>query len=91
MALRFNIELNKNRERSKSMAYDYRKLCARIVEIFGTQASFATAMGKSERTISLKLNNKVDWSQDEMTQAAGLLKFELESIPDYFFVLRVQS
>jgi hypothetical protein len=39
------------------MEFDYSKLNGRIVEIFGTQLNFSVAMGLSERSISLKLNN----------------------------------
>lgn len=72
------------------MAYDYSSLLGKITEVFGTQAKFAEAMGKSERTISLKLNNKVDWDQDEMLLAAEKLRIGVESIPKYFFTLKVQ-
>lgn len=75
------------------MEYDYSALRGRIVEIFGTQARFAAAMGRSERTISLKLDNKVEWKQDEMILASKILKFEngVASIPKYFFARKVQS
>ncbi|WP_243100261.1 MULTISPECIES: DUF739 family protein [Lachnospiraceae] len=38
------------------MAFDYNKLRGRIVEIFNTQSNFASAMGWSERILSLKMN-----------------------------------
>ncbi len=57
------------------MAYDYSKLNGRIIEKCGTQAVFAERMGLSERTVSLKLNNKVAWKQPEMQKAAGVLEF----------------
>ena len=73
------------------MAYDYRKLSGRIVEIFGTQGKFAEAMQKSERTISMKINGKIDWTQDEMITAAKLLSFDVTDIPSYFFSYKVQD
>ena len=54
------------------MAVDYSKLNGRIVEKCGTQAVFADRMGLSERTVSLKLNNKVAWKQPEMQKAAEI-------------------
>lgn len=72
------------------MAYDYKKLAGRIVEIFGTQGKFAEAMHKSERTISLKMNNRIDWTQEEMVLASDVLNFPLSEIPDYFFKYEVQ-
>lgn len=72
------------------MNYDYAKLCGRIVEECGTQSAFAAQMGLSERTISLKLNNKVPWKQPEMQKAAKVLKFSEKEIQVYFFTMKVQ-
>lgn len=41
------------------MSYNYPKLLGRIVEKYGTQYNFSIAMGMSERSLFLKLNNKV--------------------------------
>ena len=73
------------------MAYDYRKLKGRIVEIYGKQQLFALAMGSSERTCSLKLSNRVFWKQPEITQAAKLLKIKESEIQQYFFTTKVQQ
>lgn len=73
------------------MLYDYSKLNGRIIEKCGTQAIFAERMGTSERTISLKLNNKVAWKQPEMQKAAKVLDFPETDIQLYFFAMKVQS
>lgn len=73
------------------MAYDYAKLNGRIIEKCGTQAVFAERMGLSERTVSLKLNNKVAWKQPEMQKAAEVLEFPETEIQTYFFTMKVQS
>lgn len=73
------------------MAYDYSKLNGRIVEKCGTQAVFADRMGLSERTVSLKLNNKVAWKQPEMQKAAVILEFLETEIQTYFFTMKVQN
>ena len=65
--------------------YDYSRIMGRIKEKFGTQASFAKALGMGQSTLNLKLNNKAEWSQDEMTAALGLLDLGMEFIKDYFF------
>lgn len=88
---RFNkIELQAKDKEVEYMAYDYRKLLGRIVEKYGTQAKFATAMGMSEHTLSKKLNNIIRWKQDEITRACDLLDIAFELIPVYFFALEVQ-
>ncbi len=73
------------------MLYSYKKLLGKIVEVYGTQARFSVAMGLSERSISLKLNGKVEWKQSEMIDASRLLHFSASKIPEYFFTLEVQS
>lgn len=73
------------------MVYDYSKLNGRIVEICGTQAAFAEKMGLSERSISLKLNNKVPWKQPEIQKAAKILGFPESEIQVYFFTIIVQN
>ena len=45
------------------MAFDYNKLRGRIGEIFNTQSNFASAMGWSERILSLKMNGMCSWKQ----------------------------
>lgn len=72
------------------MKYDYSKLLGRIKEKCGRQVVFAERMGLSERTVSLKLNNKLAWKQSEMEKAAAILDFPICEIQDYFFTLKVQ-
>lgn len=72
------------------MAFNYDKLIGRIVEKFGTQGRFAKALGVSERTLSLKLNNKIFFSQDEIAKISKLLNITLDEIQDYFFRPKVQ-
>lgn len=72
------------------MAYDYSKLNGRIIEKCGTQAVFVEKMNLSERTISLKLNNKAPWKQPEMQKAAQILEFPETEIQTYFFTMKVQ-
>lgn len=73
------------------MAYDYAKLNGKIVEECGTQAVFAERMGLSERTISLKLNNKVAFKQPEIQKALPILGLTESDIQAYFFTLKVQD
>ena len=73
------------------MAYDYSKLKGRIIEKCGTLSEFAKLMGLSERTISLKLTNKVDWNQSDMQKAIAVLDLLACDISTYFFKLKVQN
>ena len=73
------------------MAYDYSKLNGRIVEKCGTRANFAEMMGLSERTISLKLNNKISFKQPEIQKALKILDLKINEIQAYFFTLKVDK
>lgn len=67
------------------MKFDYSKLNGRIVSVYRTQLNFAVAMGMSERSMSLKLNNRVPWKNTEIAKAVKLLKIKHSEIPAYFF------
>lgn len=73
------------------MSYDYSTLVGRITEKLGTQYNFALAMGLSERSVSLKLNDKVSWKDDEILKAAKLLNVAIDDIPRYFFKEKVHE
>ena len=77
--------------RDMSKKYDYSRLLSRIKECFGKQASFAAAMGISERSISLKLNNIRAWTQPEMMKCCEILMFDAAEIPLYFFTQSVKN
>lgn len=70
--------------------YDYSKLQGRIIEICKTKANFAKLMNLSERTISLKLNNKIYFKQNEIMKALGILELDINDIQIYFFKIFVQ-
>lgn len=70
--------------------FDYSALRGKIVEKFGSQKEFAVALGLSERTLSMKLNNKVYFTQDEMTKTAKLLDVKIGRLKEYFFTPKVQ-
>ena len=72
------------------MAFNYQKLLGRITEKMGSQAEFARCMELSERTISLKLNGKVPFKQNEIVKASNLLEIDNSDIAAYFFTVYVQ-
>lgn len=71
------------------MCYDYSSLSGKIVEKYVTQYNFAIAMGLSERSISLKINNKVSWKNDEMYKACQLLGIDIQYLHQFFFTPKV--
>ena len=75
----------------KKGEFDYSKLKGRIVEKYGTQRRFAKANHISDRTMSLKLNNGIGLSQEEILKWCKLLDIETSDIPVYFFIQKVSK
>lgn len=73
------------------MNFEYSKLRGRIKEVFGTQDNFAKALGIGRVSLSQRLNNYLDFSQEEINKAYILLNLSKEEIPIYFFTTKVQK
>ena len=72
-----------------SEQFDYSKLDGKITELFGTRSDFATAMGLSKATLSLKMNGKIDWRQQDIALACALLQIDKSEVGAYFFNKKV--
>lgn len=68
---------------------DYSKLRGRIREKFHTEKAFAEAFGCSAGAMSMKLNNKTNWTQDGIFRACQLLDIPDNQVNEYFFTLKV--
>lgn len=73
------------------MSFQYNKLRGRIKEICITNEEFSKRMGLSLATLSLKLNNKSQWTQPEIFKAVDVLEISPAEIPVYFFTPEVQK
>lgn len=73
------------------MAYDYSKLRGKIKEVFNTQDKFAESLGIGRVSLSKRLNNELDFSQDEIHKSCDLLGIDRNDIPVYFFTIKVQK
>ena len=71
--------------------YDYRNLRGRIKEKFGTQSIFAKERGLSDVSVSNKLNNNVDWGQEEIEKIISVLDIAYSDIHSYFFTHIVEK
>ncbi len=67
------------------MQYDYSKLLGKIREKKLTQVDFGRAIGLSETSVNLSLNNNRDFKQGEIIAACTVLDIPFASIDDYFF------
>ena len=68
---------------------DYRKLKGRIKEVYDRHEDFAVALGISPTSLSLKLNNKREWTSGEIATACNLLNVPLTEAHLYFFRVKV--
>lgn len=71
------------------MQYQYNKLRGRIREICGTQNNFAAELGIGRVSLSQRLNNQAEFSQDEIYKACEILHIAKEDIPVYFFAQNI--
>lgn len=65
--------------------FDYSKLKGKIKEIYGTQSSFSSKLGLSTVSLSAKLNNDMDFRQEEIQKCVQLLGIQNNEIHSYFF------
>ncbi len=72
---------------SKINVYNYAKLHGRIKELYNTQSNFAKQIGLSPTSLSKKLNNKTEFSQNEIANSLEALHLEINDIPTYFFMV----
>lgn len=69
----------------RKIIFDYSKLKGRIIEKYNSQSKFAEAVGISDRSMSLKLNNGIGLSQEDIVKWSKLLAIDSENISSYFF------
>lgn len=71
------------------MNWDYSKLRGKIRERCSTQDSFAEKIGMGRVSLSQRLNNQLEFSQDEIFRSCDILEIGREEIPVYFFTPKV--
>lgn len=67
------------------MAFDYSKLRGKIKEVCGTQDKFSDELGIGRVSLSKRLNNQLEFSQDEIINSCRILGIDSIDIPVYFF------
>jgi len=65
--------------------FTYNKLRGRIVEKYGSQSKFATKIGLSNQSVSLKMRGKTEFSQTDIDEWASALGIGREQYGEYFF------
>ena len=76
---------------NKLFEYDYTALRKKIIEDYGSVNKFSKAMGCQGSTMHYRLNNKVEWQQDDVYKACTLLMIPKREIGTYFYSAKVQG
>ena len=72
------------------MNWRYDKLRGKIKEVCGTQDAFAEKLGIGRVSLSQRLNNQLEFSQDEIFKSCEILKIDFSEMKAYFFTQNVQ-
>lgn len=75
----------------EKVEFDYSKLRGKIKEICKTQDVYASKLGIGRVSLSQRLNNILDFSQNEIRLSCDILDIGTDEIPVYFFSLKVQK
>ena len=71
------------------MSWNYNKLRGKIKEVCLTQDMFAEKLGIGRVSLSQRLNNQLEFSQDEIYKACDILGISPNEISTYFFTPKV--
>lgn len=71
------------------MKFDYKLLKGRIIQKYGSQQNFAETIGISKNSLSMKMNNKRQFSTSDIYKLCGLLDIKVDEIGAYFFNKKV--
>ena len=69
------------------MKFNYSKLLGKMRECGFTQEQLANAIGINKGTLSVKLNNRFSFSQEEIIAICKLLNIPICEISDYFYAM----
>lgn len=68
---------------------EYSKLRGRIVEVYGSQGAFAKKIGKTEQSITAKLNGRSQFSQKDIVDWSNALSLGVDEVGIYFFTSKL--
>lgn len=67
------------------MSRENLELRGRIIQKFGSQGRFAKHIGKTEQTVTAKLNNRVQFTQNDILEWCNALDIQADEVGKYFF------
>lgn len=67
------------------MQKEHLKLRGKIVEKYGSQSVFAEKIGKTEQSVTAKLNGRSQFSQEDVVTWSNALGILVNEVGEYFF------
>lgn len=71
------------------MKWNYQKLRGKIKEICGTQDVFSERIGIGRVSLSQRLNNQLEFTQEEIYKSCEVLGIPIADVSAFFFTLEV--
>lgn len=75
----------------RKIEYDYSKLLGRIKEKYGTRKNLVDKITISLTSLNLRLNNQLEFTQQDIRELCEALDILEEEIPIYFFTEKVRK
>lgn len=75
----------------EKIIFDYSKLKGRIKEKFDNQKAIADHLSYGYTSLSMKLNNQVSFSQEDIIELSKVLEIPDEKVSAYFFNVKVRK
>ena len=73
------------------MSRENLRLRGRIIQKYGSQSAFAKHLGKTEQTITAKLNGRSQFSQDDILNWCNALDIVAGDVGEYFFAEKLSN
>lgn len=73
------------------MSRENLRLRGRIIQKYGSQSAFAKHLGKTEQTITAKLNGRSQFSQDDILNWCNALDIVADDVGEYFFAEKLSN
>ena len=73
------------------LSRDNLNLRGRIIQKYGSQGAFAKRLGKSEQTVTAKLNGRSQFTQEDILNWCNALDIIAEDVGEYFFAEKLSN
>lgn len=83
--------MKRGRKEVKNLSRENLNLRGRIIQKYGSQGAFARHLGKTEQTVTAKLNGRSQFTQDDILKWCNALDIVAEDVGKYFFAEKLSN